>query len=222
MIKNLWFLVLISASSLSHASLIVSNLDNDSITQSSRSWITGGGKLALGFTTGPQTVFLDSITMRLSGRNFAAPVNATTPVDIYSSTSNGSFDEPGTLLGSLMELSVGAPVDAPKEYTSVAMDQIILNSDASYWAVLTTGSFEDLYAYQGGDVIGEGNVVSPSLRFQYNDTEWNQLASRTFAMEVQGTVVPLPAALPLFVSAITFLFASSFVQRRRVGRERLA
>jgi len=211
--KFLCFLVLVSVSSLSHASLIVSNLQNDSITKNNRSWITGGGRLALGFSTGGQTIILDSITMRLRGNNFVAPVKATTPVDIYSSTSNGSFDEPGTLLGSLMELSVGA-LD---EYSSVAMEPIILNHGTIYWAVLTTGSFEDIYAYQGGDVIGNGSIVSPSLRFQYNDTEWNQLTARTFAMEVQGTVVPLPAAFPLFASAVSLLFAHGFARRRRKG-----
>ncbi len=218
MIKLLLIPILIFFSSLSNASLVVSNLINDSFTQNNSTFVTGGGQLALGFLTGNKTVILDSITMRLKGSNFVAPVEASIPVDIYSSEFNGNYDIPGTLLGSLEELYVGAL----NEYSSVSEEQIILNSGTTYWAVLSTGSFEDLYAYQGGEIIGDGGIVSPSLRYQYNDTEWNQLTINTFAMEVEGTIVPLPASLPLFISAITLLFGNYFVQSRNISREQLA
>ncbi len=155
--------------------------------------------------------------MRLRGGNYVAPMEASVPVDIYSSINNGVFNEPGTLLGSFGELSVGALND----YVTVPEDQITVSENTTYWIVLSTGSFEDLYAYQGGEVFGSGGIVTPSLRYQYNDTEWNQLGIRTFAMKVEGTVVPLPPSLFLFMGALPLLLGSGFIRGGYTYIERL-
>lgn len=182
------------------ADLIVSNLENSGITKNDYTMASGNEKIAMGFTTDSYSWHLNSITMRLKGWNFVAPVPMTTPVELYTSEAGGQFDQPGIFIHDLGELSI----TSLDEYTIVSDQTIYLSPETEYWIVLSAGSFEDLYGYQGGPQIGSGYVASPSLIFERYSDNWEQAGLRTFAIEVQGTMLHarLARSTPLYYSTL--------------------
>ncbi len=163
--------------------------DNLSYTTGDTASASGASWLAQALTTDASSYVLQSVTLLLSAD--AAP-----SVSIYAD--NGG--EPGSSIGSLTLSSSYSSSLSNVIFTSTGMT---LSANTTYWVVLSDSSTAN-WAWTTSN-SGSGSAFSTtSAQTDDAGSTWFTFDAYPYQMNVSDTVaaVPLPAGLPLFMSAL--------------------
>jgi hypothetical protein len=206
LVKGIIGLLLLTMGSNVYADLIVSNLAGDDGLNFGPLDI-----FAQSFTTDAQSYRLDNVILKVATFEY---IDGTTASGIEIEIWDNDLSAPGTAIGSFSIPSL--PFESFADTTFLPSTEILLNPSTTYWITATHASATGgAFQFRGTEAVATGpGTMGPGMRRSDNGgVDWIVGSSQNMKLEVNGTVVPAPAAVIMGILGLST--AATRLRRRR-------